>query len=349
MRDGIIKGDGTSRLIKATLPETYEEFKAACASGSQMLDILMNLAGWDTIPDLLNKANLLSDAVAARFSLDNTAVINDVLNTIGGLSVRWKLIAKFTTAGPVKFTVPQNVEELGIYLIGAGGGGASAYTTGDNYQNAGGGAGGYGKNFIRKVTPGETLTGVVGAGGEGGRSSSKTPTPGKKGGTTSFSEETADGGDGGSTNTASGGQGAGVDPKIYPSGTVDRERGKYLFGSMPTVGDDYYKYSHTMQTPQESQNWFDSNMVTLAAGGNVFLGSNSAGTDHYGGVLPDGTKGGDGMRGATRPSGIDATGNGNGGGGYGDVSGSRLLGGRGSDGAIYIYARGFVGEDSPTR
>lgn len=82
MIDGIIKDNGTSRLMLATLPATYEEFRAAVAAGTQALDILFNAAGWSQLPDFLNKANLLKDATALAYGLTAAAVPDDVLSLL---------------------------------------------------------------------------------------------------------------------------------------------------------------------------------------------------------------------------------------------------------------------------
>lgn len=82
MNDGIIKADGTSRLMRAELPATYEEFKAQAAAGTLPMDILFNAAGWTQLPTFLNKGALLKDLTAALFGLDETAVPDDVLAKI---------------------------------------------------------------------------------------------------------------------------------------------------------------------------------------------------------------------------------------------------------------------------
>lgn len=78
MMDGIIKADGTSRLMRAALPATYEEFKAQAAAGTFPLDILFNEAGWSQLPTFLSKANLLKDRTANLFGLGADAVPDDV-------------------------------------------------------------------------------------------------------------------------------------------------------------------------------------------------------------------------------------------------------------------------------
>ena len=84
----------------------------------------------------------------------------------------------FTAGGTYHWTVPAHVHRLDITGVGAGGGGGTAAANGQNYvyggyvlQGGGGGGGGSGAYSINKgiaVTPGETLTITVGAGGTGG-------------------------------------------------------------------------------------------------------------------------------------------------------------------------------------
>lgn len=79
MNDGILLENGKSRLMRATLPATYEEFVQACAAGTQLLDIMFNSAGWQTQPTFLSKGNLLSDAVSSVIGLPATATVNDAI------------------------------------------------------------------------------------------------------------------------------------------------------------------------------------------------------------------------------------------------------------------------------
>lgn len=82
MIDGIIKADGTSRLMRAELPATYEEFRTQCRTGTQPLDVLFNEDGWSQLPTFLNKANLLKDTTASLFYLGAAAVPDDVLRVL---------------------------------------------------------------------------------------------------------------------------------------------------------------------------------------------------------------------------------------------------------------------------
>lgn len=70
MKDGIIKENGTSRLVKGSLPATYDEFKALAASAGVPVDVFFNAAGWQQLPTSLNKANLLQDFTATLLGLD---------------------------------------------------------------------------------------------------------------------------------------------------------------------------------------------------------------------------------------------------------------------------------------
>lgn len=89
MIDGIIKANGTSRLMRAELPATYEEFRAQCHVGAQPLDVLFNALGWSQLPTFLNKANLLKDTTSALFGLGANAVPDDVFAFVGKYNLHW--------------------------------------------------------------------------------------------------------------------------------------------------------------------------------------------------------------------------------------------------------------------
>lgn len=82
MKDTIIKGDGTSRTVKApaTMPETFEEWRSQLMDGSATLDIGLNAAGCDVVGMALNKNNMLTDATAAALKLESDdPTVNDAL------------------------------------------------------------------------------------------------------------------------------------------------------------------------------------------------------------------------------------------------------------------------------
>lgn len=69
----------------------------------------------------------------------------------------------YSTAGTYSFVVPNGIYSLSVPLIvGGGGGGGGFYGSGDNHAGGGGGSGGKGVNQTIAVTPGETLTIIVG-------------------------------------------------------------------------------------------------------------------------------------------------------------------------------------------
>lgn len=77
---------------------------------------------------------------------------------------------EYTTAGTYSFVVPQGVFSLSLdKMSGGGGGGPSGYHSGDCHSGVPGNAGiAYTTAQSFAVTPGETLTVIVGAGGIGG-------------------------------------------------------------------------------------------------------------------------------------------------------------------------------------
>ena len=84
MKDTIIKGDGTSRTLKApsSIPASYDDFRSALIAGTINVDIALNEDGCDEVGTPLNKASLLKDATAQKFGLGNTATVDDVLAAV---------------------------------------------------------------------------------------------------------------------------------------------------------------------------------------------------------------------------------------------------------------------------
>jgi hypothetical protein len=124
----------------------------------------------------------------------------------------------FTTAGTTSWTVPTGVTSVSAVVVGGGGGGGGHSTV--NVAGSGGGGGG-GLRWINTlaVTPGETITVVVGAGGTGSAT-----TTGGTGGTSSLARGAstlinATGGaggayTGGTTTAAAGGAGSTIGGNI---------------------------------------------------------------------------------------------------------------------------------------
>ena len=82
MKDTVIKGDGTSRTLKAptSMPETFEEWRSQLLAGNATMDIGLNSDGCTVVGTALSKANLLSDTTKAALKLSqNDPTINDAL------------------------------------------------------------------------------------------------------------------------------------------------------------------------------------------------------------------------------------------------------------------------------
>lgn len=77
--------------------------------------------------------------------------------------------SNLTTAGTTSFVVPAGVYSINYTIYGAGGGSGACNNNGDAWVGGGGGAGGKATGTL-SVTPGETLTMIVGAKGYGATS-----------------------------------------------------------------------------------------------------------------------------------------------------------------------------------
>lgn len=115
--------------------------------------------------------------------------------------------AAFTTPGTYTWTAPAGVTSVCVVAVGGGGGGGGGYNANgiDEGRGAGGGGGGLGYKNNYAVTPGNSYTVVVGAGGREG-SDAFGGQPGVAGGDSYFSSLTvvkAGGGAGGLANSFS--------------------------------------------------------------------------------------------------------------------------------------------------
>lgn len=292
--------------------------------------------------DPLNKNTLLKDSTAALFGLDSDAVPDSILAKIGRTPLSWVLIQQYETAGSYTFKVPAGVHEIGVYMIGGGGAGGAIVTTNNKAFYANGGASGYGKNLVLDVSPGQEIPVVVGSGGAGVYGGSTSGVSGNDGGTTAVNGVTVAGGKGGlaansAPNGSCGGQGSN---KSGTNSNATMNTGVPRYASYPTNQDIFGKLTYTAQLPTESQNRFDPTMVTLSAGGAAYMYGDTLSTGYVETMpdLPDGTSGGDGMVTSEARSGNPASGYGNGGGGI--VSSNYPTSGAGSDGVVFIYAKG---------
>ena len=252
----------------------------------------------------------------------------------------------YTTAGTNSFVVPVGVTSISAVAVGAGGGGN--YTMFDQYPGAGGGGGGLAYGTFT-VTPGETLTIVVGAagaagvfgsraGGAGGNSQVKRGSTvllqgGGGGGTTDFSPyDPSDGGSGGtSTGTERDGGGSGGDggsPFGYSNG--QQSGGGGGAGGYSGDGGDGGSYGSGV---------YQSTAGSGGGGGGGGSDTNGAGNNGGGvGILGEGSSGAAGSQNSGGGAGSGGSGftyGGGGGGGKGSSSGfGSWTGANGNDGSV---------------
>lgn len=86
MKNTVIKGDGTSRKLKApsSLPESFPEWRTQLLAGNATLDIALNPDGCETVGTPLSKSNLLTDETKTALGLtSDDPTINEALNLLG--------------------------------------------------------------------------------------------------------------------------------------------------------------------------------------------------------------------------------------------------------------------------
>lgn len=363
MQDMVIKGTGNSRFLKSVenfldLFPNYEAFAAAFAAGILPVDFNgINPDGITQMGTPYAKSAVMTDETAALFGLDETAVPDDVFRWIAewGQST-WKLLAEYKTAGAYTFVVPDDVDELGVLMIGGGGsGGAASGQTNTTLWSAfatGGGSGQFGNIVFRKqdgqFTTGEEIPVVVGAGGKGvtigdGNAS------GNAGGTSSFKTNTLAGGPGGngfqyggSGGAPSGGMGQSSDGNAVPDNLPAP------YGLAPyyptTTGDAILLPTRPNNTAFGARNRFDENdaHVYCGAGGLArrYYSSGSY-TSTVQSVITR-TKGSAGAGAAQTSVGNSATAPGDGGGAVVGNYNFSITSGDGADGLVLVYGRKVV-------
>lgn len=86
MKNTVIKGDGTSRKLKApsSLPESFSEWRTQLLAGNATLDIALNPDGCDTVGTPLSKSNLLTDEAKEALGLtSDDPTINEAFKLLG--------------------------------------------------------------------------------------------------------------------------------------------------------------------------------------------------------------------------------------------------------------------------
>lgn len=164
-------------------------------------------------PIILNSAGFASPGIwlttaAYKFQLQNSSNVVQwtVDNILSGFNQKVPSSQIFTGSGT--FTIPQGITALKLTVTGGGGAGGGG-TAAANTSGSGGGSGGTAIKWLSGLTPGNTLTVVVGGGGAGASGA-----PGNAGvasavssGTQVIATVTGNPGGGGGTGTALGGSG----------------------------------------------------------------------------------------------------------------------------------------------
>ena len=104
MKNTVIKGDGTSRKLKApsSLPESFSEWRTQLLAGNATLDIALNPDGCETVGTPLSKSNLLTDETKEALGLtSDDPTINEALNLLGN-------------AQPIIGTTPPTTSTVGV-------------------------------------------------------------------------------------------------------------------------------------------------------------------------------------------------------------------------------------------
>lgn len=218
-------------------------------------------------------------------------------------------IESFTTVGSTTWTAPADVRQVEVLVVAGGGGGGGAGNTGGG---SGGGAGGLIYNPAYPVTPGQSYTVTVGAGGAGGISLASAAT----GNQSQFGSLIAAGGGGGvyaevnwpnATNGKSGGSGSGG--------------GRVSSGSYPLAG----------QSVTGQGNAGGAGGIGGGSGGGGGAGTQGSNAGRaYGTIADFGGKGGDGLQFNITGTATWYAGGGGGGAYTGASAGTGGLGGGGS-------------------
>ena len=147
----------------------------------------------------------------------NTCTANKCVETACQIAGTCAKIVKFTTSGTTTWTVPAGVTSLRVLVVGGGGGGGgcdSKNQGGSVSRGVGGSGGAVIENNSYTVTPGQTISITIGAGGNGGPHAAS----GFRGGDSIFGTITASGGVGGGLSQSflhgAGASGNGPDGKI---------------------------------------------------------------------------------------------------------------------------------------
>jgi hypothetical protein len=190
----------------------------------------------------------------------------------------------FTSNGT--FTIPSGISALKVTALGGGGGGGGA-SSAVCFGGSGGGGGGGGTavTYLTGLTPGNTLSVTVGAGGTAGGTGGTGGTSSVASGTQSITTISGSGGGGGGNgNQTSGAQGAGggTSGATYGiSGSAALQAGSLVFGGMSQFSTTNVRTAGQTAGPGQSGVGFGlgtgSTGSSSNGGGGVSGGTGSAG------------------------------------------------------------------------
>lgn len=121
MKDTVIKGDGTSRTLKApaSMPETFGEWRSQLLAGNATMDIGLNSDGCTVVGTAMSKANLLSDTTKAALELSQSdPTVNDALYALNQKTQ--PAILNVTTNAGVVVTATKGSKVLSAAADGSG-------------------------------------------------------------------------------------------------------------------------------------------------------------------------------------------------------------------------------------
>jgi hypothetical protein len=266
--------------------------------------------------------------------------------TVGGIT--------FWDDGSYSFVVPSGVYAVSAVAVGGGGGGCSGNPSSGGDGGAGGGGGALAYINSLAVTPGETLSVVVGAGGAGGAASPGTRTGGTAGGDSYLRRSSTDlllakGGSGGGISTTSGGSGGSAAASVgdikyaggnggAPSTTLGYGGGAGGAAGYSGVGGNGYNNNGNVAATDGSGGGgggaYRTSTATSQSGGTLFYGEGANGAAGTSGSIFG--KMGSSLGGATSFRAGDTQGPGSAGsGGVGDL-GSGGTGTSGERGALRV-------------